>query len=175
MVKAWPAIPGWKWSWSSDAGSGGHGNTPIGHFPVPVASDARGWGYFTDEAGGNIGQIDPEGHVTLYPVPTPNAGPRLMHIDSKDRIWFGEDHGAKIGMFDTKTKQFKEWQDPLRVEDDYDAVPDRAGYVWTGGIVSDLVTRLNPKTGEMTEFLLPRIDANLRALDVDNFTSRRVC
>jgi hypothetical protein len=171
VVKAWPGFPDWKWSWDTDAGSGGHGKKPIGHFPYSVGSDSRGWGYFTDEAGGNIGEIDPEGHVTLYPAPTENAGPRLMHIDNQDRIWFGEDHSAKIGMFDIKTKQFKEWETPLRVNDDYDAVPDRAGYVWTGGIVSDLVTRLDPKTGEMIEFLLPQIDANLRALDVDNLTN----
>jgi streptogramin lyase len=171
VVKAWPAFPGWTWSWDFDSGSGGHGKTPIGHFPYSVASDSRGWGYFSDEAGGNIGQIDPDGNVTLYPVPTQNAGPRLMHIDDQDRLWFGEDHSAKIGMFDTKTKEFKEYLDPLRTDDDYDAVPDREGFVWTGGIVSDLVTRLDPKTGDMTEFLLPQVDANLRALDIDNLTS----
>jgi streptogramin lyase len=171
VVKAWPGFPDWKWSWANDSGSGSHGRKAVGHFPYSMASDSRGWGYFTDEAGGSIGQIDPEGHVTLYPVPTENAGPRLMHIDGQDRIWFGEDHSAKIGMFDTKTKEFKEWEDPLQLNDDYDAVPDRAGYVWTGGIVSDLVLRLDPKTGESTQFLLPQIDANLRALDVDNLTN----
>jgi streptogramin lyase len=94
-----------------------------------------------------------------------------MHIDSEDRIWFGEDHAAKIGMFDIKTKQFKEWQDPLDLNDDYDAVPDRAGYIWTGGMVTDIVTRLDPKSGDMTQFLLPQLDVNMRALDVDNLTN----
>jgi streptogramin lyase len=169
-VSGWPGFPDWKWSWENDAGSGSHGKKAIGHFPYSMASDSRGWGYFTDEAGGNIGEVDPEGHVTLYPVPTDNAGPRLMHMDGDDRIWFGEDHAAKIGMFDTKTKQFKEWQDPFDLNDDYDAVPDKAGYVWTGGMVTDFVTRLDPKNGEMTQFLLPQLDVNMRALDVDNFT-----
>jgi virginiamycin B lyase len=170
-VTAWPGFPDWKWSWENDAGSGAHGKKAIGHFPYSFASDSRGWGYFTDEAGGNIGEIDPEGHITLYPVPTDNAGPRLMHIDSEDRIWFGEDHAAKIGMFDIKTKQFKEWSDPIELNDDYDAVPDKAGYVWTGGMVTDIVTRLDPKSGEMTQFLLPQLDVNMRALDVDNMTN----
>jgi streptogramin lyase len=170
-VTAWPGFPDWKWSWENDAGSGTHGKKAVGHFPYSLGSDSRGWGYFTDEAGGNIGEIDPEGHITLYPVPTDNAGPRLMHIDSGDRIWFGEDHAAKIGMFDIKTKQFKEWKDPLDLSDDYDAVPDRAGYVWTGGMVTDIVTRLDPKSGEMTQFLLPELDVNMRALEVDNFTN----
>jgi virginiamycin B lyase len=170
-VTAWPGFPDWKWSWENDAGSGAHGKKAVGHFPYSFGSDSRGWGYFTDEAGGNIGEIDPEGHITLYPVPTDNAGPRLMHIDSEDRIWFGEDHAAKIGMFDIKTRQFKEWPDPIDLNDDYDAVPDRAGYVWTGGMVTDIVTRLDPKSGDMTQFLLPDLDVNMRALDVDNFTN----
>jgi virginiamycin B lyase len=169
-VSGWPGFPDWKWSWENDTGSGSHGKKADGHFPYSMGSDSRGWGYFTDEAGGNIGEIDPEGHVKLYPVPTDNAGPRLMHIDAEDRIWFGEDHAAKIGMFDIKTKQFKEWQDPFELNDDYDAVPDKAGYVWTGGMVTDFVTRLDPMSGEMTQFLLPQLDANLRALDVDNLT-----
>jgi virginiamycin B lyase len=170
-VTAWPGFPDWKWSWENDAGSGAHGKKAVGHFPYSFGSDSRGWGYFTDEAGGNIGEIDPEGHITLYPVPTDNAGPRLMHIDSEDHIWFGEDHAAKIGMFDIKTRQFKEWPDRLDLNDDYDAVPDKAGYVWTGGMVTDIVTRLDPKSGDMTQFLLPELDVNMRALDVDNLTN----
>jgi virginiamycin B lyase len=170
-ISAWPGFPGWKWTWENDAGSGGHGKKATGHFLYSVAADSRSWGYFTDEAGGNIGEMDPEGHVTLYPVPTDNAGPRLMHMDSEDRIWFGEDHAAKIGMFDTKTKQFKEWSEPLSINDDYDAVPDKAGYVWTGGMVTDFVTRLDPRTGEMTQYLLPQLDVNIRALEVDNLTN----
>jgi len=170
-VKAWPGFPDWKWSWENDTGSGSHGKKAVGHFPYSFASDSRGWGYFTDEAGGYIGEIDPEGHIKLYAVPTDNAGPRLMHMDSEDRIWFGEDHVAKIGMFDTKTKQFKEWQDPQELDDDYDAVADKAGYVWTGGMVTDLVTRLDPKSGEMTQYLMPQVDVNIRALDVDNLTN----
>jgi streptogramin lyase len=170
-VSAWPGFPDWKWTWETDAGSGGHGKKAIGHFLYSVGSDSRGWGYFTDEAGGNIGEMDPEGHVTLYPVPTDNAGPRLMHIDSEDRIWFGEDHVAKIGMFDIKTKQFKEWHDPLELNDDYDAVADKAGYIWTGGMVTDFVTRLDPRTGETVQFLLPQLDVNIRAVDVNNFTN----
>jgi virginiamycin B lyase len=170
-IDAYTAFPGWKWSWKTDMGAGGRGPTAKGHFIQSVASDSRGWGYFADIAGGNIGEVDPQGKVTLYTPPTPNAGVRLMHIDSQDRIWFGEDKVAKIGMFDIKTKQFKEWADPQPLNDDYDAVPDKAGYVWTGGMATDLVTRLDPRTGEMTQYMLPTLDVNIRSLDVSNFTT----
>jgi len=171
-ISTYPAFPNWKWSWATDEGSGGKGNQPHGHFIFGVGSDSRGWGIFADKAGGNIGVMDPGGKTVLYPTPTINSGPRELRVDSEDRVWFGEDNVAKIGMFDIKTKTFKEWTtDPTRVEDDYGAVIDKDGYVWTGGIESDFVTRLDPKTGEMTQYLLPRLDVNIRCVNVDNFTN----
>jgi streptogramin lyase len=172
QILSYPAFPGWKWDWETDTGSGGHGKKPgNGHFLYSVGSDSRGWGYFTDFAGSNIGEMDPQGNVKLFPVPTVNSGSRLMHIDSQDRIWFGEDYAAKIAMFDIKTRQFKEWNDPLPLNDDYDAILDKAGYVWTGGMATDLVTRLDPRTGEMTQFMLPSLDVNIRGIDVNNFSN----
>jgi virginiamycin B lyase len=37
-------------------------------------------------------------------------------------------------------------------------------------MVSDRIVRLNPKTGESTEYLLPR-STNVRRVDVDNSTT----
>ena len=51
----------------------------------------------------------------------------------------------------------------------YDAVLDKNGDVWTGGMTNDRVGRLNPKTGEIIEYLLPR-STNIRMVDVDNST-----
>ena len=52
----------------------------------------------------------------------------------------------------------------------YDAVGDKNGEVWSGGESSDRIVRLNPKTGEMTEYLMPR-PTNVRRVDVDNSTT----
>ena len=38
----------------------------------------------------------------------------------------------------------------------------KAGYVWTGGTPTDYVTRLNPKTSEMIQYLLPNSNVNIR-------------
>ena len=38
----------------------------------------------------------------------------------------------------------------------YDAVLDRNGEAWTGSMLSDRVSRLDPKTGQFVEYLLPR-------------------
>ena len=68
-------------------------------------------------------------------------------MNEKDELWFGENYAFKIGMFDTKTKQFKEWDDPTPWNAVYDAVSDKTGYVWAAGWTTGLVSRLNPRHG----------------------------
>ena len=54
--------------------------------------------------------FDPEtGKTVLYPTPTPNSGPHRIEMAAGDQLWFAEIGAKKIGFFDTKTKQFKEW------------------------------------------------------------------
>jgi streptogramin lyase len=170
-IAAYPAYPGWSPP-VPDMGIGGRGKEPQGHFMYGVGVDSRGAGYWADMAGGNIAVIDSKtGKVALYPTPTVNSGPRRLHIDSEDRLWFGENYALKIGLFDIRTKQFKEWDDPTPWDAPYDAVCDKAGYVWTGGMTTDLVTRLNPKTGEITQYLLPSPGVNIRRVEVDDSTT----
>jgi streptogramin lyase len=73
-------------------------------------------------------------------------------------------------MFDTKTEKFQEWTAPTPYSAPYDAVLDKNGEVWTGSMTNDRVLRLNPKTGQMTEYMLPR-STNIRRVFVDNTTS----
>jgi streptogramin lyase len=108
--------------------------------------------------------------ATPFATPTRNSGPRRGHMDSQDRLWFGEFRGNKLGMFDTKTETFKEYAMPTPFTSPYDAILDKAGYVWTGGMNNDRIVRVDSKTGETTEYLLPRT-TNLRRVDVDNSTN----
>jgi virginiamycin B lyase len=171
----YPAYPGWKWE-NKDGGRLGIG--PNGekenHFMYGVAVDSKGTGYWGDLANTNVGEMDPEtGKTKLWPTPTPNSGPRRMHMAPDDVLWFAENdpRSRKIGAFDTKTKQFKEWGPSSPYNSAYDVVPDKSGFVWAGGEPTDFVTRLNPKTGEMVSYLLPTSNVNIRRVDVDNFTS----
>jgi len=90
-----------------------------------------------------------------YPLPTKGGFARRGKMDAKDRFWFGEYYGDKIGVFDTKTEQFKEW--PLRkYSTPYTAsAPDKQDYVWAPSNMSDRIFRLNPQTGEVLEYLMP--------------------
>ena len=88
-------------------------------------------------------------------------------MDAQDRLWFAEFRANRIGMFDTKTATFKEWAVPTPWTNVYDAVSDSAGFAWAGGMNNDRVVRLNTKTGETVEYLLPRL-TNIRRVAVDN-------
>jgi virginiamycin B lyase len=171
-IDRYPAYPGWIPP-AVDMGSGAPGKKTHGHFIYGINADLRGVAYFADMAGGNIGEIDPKsGKVMLHPTPSFNSGPRRMHFDDKNRLWFAENYTLKIGLFDPKTGEFREWSnDPTPWDGPYDVVQDSKGYVWSGGMVTDLVTRMNPDTGAVIQYLLPSLGANIRRVDVDNMTT----
>ena len=52
----------------------------------------------------------------------------------------------------------------------YDVTIDKNGDVWTGSMLNDRVSRLDPKTGKFVEYLLPR-ETNIRRVFVDNSTT----
>ena len=70
-------------------------------------------------------------------------------------------------MFDTRTERFQEWDPPTPWSAPYDVVLDNRGFAWTGSMSTDRVLRLDPKSGEFTEYQLPRT-TNIRRVFVDN-------
>jgi streptogramin lyase len=138
---------------------------------VGVASDSKNNFYGMNLNGTYIIKVDAKTkHVTPYPTPTPNAGPRRGHMDAQDRLWFAEFRANKIAMFDTGTEMFREWAVPTPWTNVYDAIFDKAGFAWAGGMNNDHVVRVNTRTGETVEYLLPRA-TNIRRVNVDNSTN----
>lgn len=74
-------------------------------------------------------------------------------------------------MFDTHSEKFQEWLPATPYSAPYDVVLDRNGEAWTGSMTTDRVVRLNPTTGQMTEYQLPR-STNIRRVFVDNTAAR---
>jgi len=136
-----------------------------------VASDSKNNFYGLNLNGTYVIKVDAKTEqVTPYPTPTPNAGPRRGHMDAQDRLWFAEFRANKIAMFDTRAQTFREWAVPTPWTNVYDAILDKAGYAWAGGMNNDHVVRVNTRTGETVEYLLPRA-TNIRRVNVDNSTN----
>jgi virginiamycin B lyase len=140
------------------------------HSMYGISSDSQNNLYLMDLGNRNITRIDARtGKAVLYPTPTPGSGPRRGHFDSQDRLWFSEFWANKVAMFDARSHEFKEWPLPPYLSP-YDAVVDKAGEIWTGGMSTDRVVRIDSRTGETTEYLLPH-PTNIRRVDVDNSTT----
>ena len=136
-----------------------------------VISDAQNNVYFTVFGRGDIGHIDAKtGKISVYPTPTPNSAPRRGMLDVAGRLWFGENSANRIGMYDTRNERFQEWIAPNPESWPYDVTADKNGDAWSGGEYSDRILRLNPKSGEIVEYLLPRF-TNVRRVFVDNSTT----
>ena len=136
-----------------------------------VAVDSQNNFYGLNLGNTYVTRVDAETmNVTPFATPTPNSGPRRGHMDPEDRLWFAEFRGNRIGMFDTRTEQFMEYEMPVEWTNPYDAIRDSAGYAWGGGMTNDYIGRVNTQTGETTMYLLPGT-TNIRRVDVDNSTN----
>ncbi|HZQ71357.1 MAG TPA: carboxypeptidase regulatory-like domain-containing protein [Burkholderiales bacterium] len=144
------------------------------HNIYDVIPDSQNNAWFTDFRQRHIGRIDARsGEVKLFEIPGAPQGvraPRRGQMDAQDRLWFAEYRGDRIGMLDTKTGEFKEWPVAPRWSSPYDVALDRNGEAWTGSMLSDFVTRVNTKSGESVNYLLPR-KTNIRRVFVDSSTT----
>src|SRR5256885_1914851 len=135
-----------------------------------VISDSQNNLWMAEFQAGHIGKIDAKTtEIKWWPVPTKNARARRMNIDDQDRITATEYRGNKVARFDTRTQQFTEYDLPPRTYP-YRANFDKNGEIWASTMHTDRVVRVNPKTGETMQYLMPS-DTNMRTVFVDNSTT----
>ncbi len=142
-----------------------------GYSIYDVRADSQNNVFVTDFQKNYVVKVDAKtGKFTAYQTGTPFSRNRRGRIDDQDRFFFAEYRGNKIAMLDTKEEKFQEWPLPTKYTSPYDVIWDKNGELWTGGMTTDRVVRLNPKTGQAVEYLLPR-DTNMRRMFVDNSTT----
>ena len=136
-----------------------------------VRSDSQNNAYVTDFQRNYLVRVDAKTlKFTAYQTGTPFSRNRRGRLDDQDRFWFAQYRGNKVTMFDTKAEKIQEWPLPTKHTHPYDVVTDKNGEAWTGGMTTDRIVRLNPKTGQAVEYPLPR-NTNLRRAFVDNSTN----
>jgi len=126
--------------------------------------------YQLEFGGTSIGLRDAKtGMATIYETPIKNSRPRRGRVDEQNRLWFAEYGGNAIALFDPQTAAIKEYQLPTKFGAPYDVVPNKdASVVWTGSMLNDHVARLDTKSGQITEYLLPRTTNIRRVFVTDN-------
>jgi streptogramin lyase len=135
-----------------------------------VISDSQNNLWMAEFTAGHIGKIDAKTtKVTWYPFPTPNGRARRVMLDEQDRITVAEYRGNKVAVFDTRAEKFTEYDLPPRTYP-YRAVFDKNGEIWASTMHTDRVVRLDPKTGNTAQYMMPS-DTNMRTVFVDNSTT----
>ena len=157
---------------------------------LAVAEDGRVW--VTMSGARSLGVVDPQtGEITEYPGPTPSTGSHIPAIDSVGNIWFTEGATAnKVAKFDPRTEEFEEFlvpvpktipedtslsaqtaageQTPERIETfPYGISVDSQDKVWFSLYNTGKVLKLDPATGEFTEYEVPGMAA-VRGVGVDS-------
>ncbi len=90
-------------------------------------------------------------------------------FDSLGNAWFGG-RGGMLLKLDAKTHRVSQYFPPVQYDTFYEAMPDRNGEVWAGGLESGHFMRFNPKTEQWTSYMLPEPYAHDRRTWIDNST-----
>jgi streptogramin lyase len=139
---------------------------PLGIYGI--YADQQNNVYILEFPFGGIGKIEAAtGKFAFYPAPTPNARARRGRVDARNRLWFAEYGGNGVAMLDPRSETITEWKKPLPWQAPYDVLADRSGEAWEVNTFSDRVGRLDPRTGQWTDYLLPR-SSNIRRVFVDD-------
>jgi streptogramin lyase len=91
-------------------------------------------------------------------------------FDLQGNAWFGGRGGMLIRM-DSKTNKISEWPSPVQYDSFYEALPDKNGEVWAGGLESGRMMRFNPKTEQWIQYPMPEPYAHDRRTWIDNSTT----
>ncbi len=145
--------------------------------PIPgygMPTDLKNRPFLLEFSGTRIGWFDPEKKVAdVFTTPFSGSRPRRGRVDAEGKLWFAEYGGNGIGMFDPKTKSIKEWQLPIPWSQPYDVVASKGGAeAWTGSMLTDFVSRLDTKSGEVVDYLLPR-NTNIRRVFVQEIGDKQ--
>jgi streptogramin lyase len=161
----------------------------VKHYTVPPETDDDTYDMETDARGrsimnlwrlGKIGVFNPTSEqFATYPTPTPGSGPRRGEIDAQGRLWVALYWAGRVARFDPETHDVKEYPvipgnkpftppftSPYSV-----AVDDKNQIVWTNDFNSGRIYRLDMKTGQPTELLMPA-PYEVRDLTVDETADR---
>jgi len=149
------------------------GDRQISGYGLPTDKDNNVW--MMEFGNANIGTRNAKtGEVKIWTTPIQRSRPRRGRFDDQGHLWFAEYAGNAIGMFDPATERMKEYKLPIPWANPYDVVPSKgAAEVWTGSMSNDHVTRLNTKTEEITDYLLPRT-TNIRRVFLEETGARPV-
>jgi virginiamycin B lyase len=117
---------------------------------------------------GKIGRVDAKTlAVKKWALPTKDARPRRIQIDTDGTVWFAEFKSGGLGRFDPKTETINEYVLPGPEATPYALGIGKDHTIWYSSEHLDVVGNLDPKTGHVTEYPFPQSENTMREFFTD--------
>ena len=141
----------------------------LGMYDNIVTPDGRFWAGGTF-SGNRITLLDMvTGDKWDVETPTKQSNPARGGFDPDGNAWFGG-RGGMLLKLDAKTRQITEYFPPIPSDNFYEAMPDKNGEIWAGGLQSGRLWRFEPKTEQWTAYMMTEPYAHDRRTWIDNST-----
>jgi virginiamycin B lyase len=125
--------------------------------------------WFTAEAGGVIGRIDPaSGAIRVWPIPSPTpealSYPFSLTVTPNGQVWFGDFGGGVIGSLDPSSGQITFYHLPNPQVQVFSMAADAAGRIWFTEVLPGRLGMLDPTTDALSELSVPALSGGPPAL-----------
>lgn len=139
--------------------------TLSGTYDNTVTPDGRYWA-------GGLGYLDMKTGESWEPEVAPDLlVPARGAFDLLNNAWFGG-RGGMLIKHDAKTHRLQLFRPPVGpYETFYEAMPDKNGEIWAGGLHSGRFWRFNPTNQMWTGYMMPEPYAHDRRTWIDNSTT----
>ena len=138
---------------------------PRGTGPYGITTTPAGAVYYASLAGSYLGRIDVRrGTATVLRPPTRGQGARRAWSDSRGRIWISEWNAGRLGMYDPRTRRWREWRVPGTNPMPYAVYVDQQDIVWLSDFGANALVRFDPVRARFTRVRLPTAGAKVRQL-----------
>ena len=138
---------------------------PRGEGPYGITTTPAGNVYYASLAGSYLGRIDVRtGKATVLRPPTSGQGARRAWSDSRGRIWISEWNAGKVGMYDPRSKRWREWRVPGANPMIYAVYVDERDKVWLSDFGVERARSVRSGRVRFTHVPLPSANAEVRQL-----------
>src|ERR1035441_590635 len=138
-----------------------------GTSPMGILFDTHGTLWIAERLANRISSMSHSGEVRHYNIPTLNAWPTGLVVDSAGNLWFTETKGDKDGFLDAGTGKMIEYPLPLQNTMSTGIAIGPDGSIWVAERDVDTIGRLNPKTHSFTQYQTPTKNSRPCGLLVD--------
>ena len=139
-------------------------DSPRGRGPYGITATPSGDVYYASLAGSYVGQVAPDGSVTVLEPPTPAQGARRVWSDSSGSIWASEWNSGQLSRYVPATGVWTTWPLPGPQPQAYAVYVDEADIVWVSDFGRNAVHRFDPTTEEFVTIAMPSTPGNVRQI-----------